>query len=195
MSRHRCPVLIAPSVSAEPTEITLKISEKGWIPYKVRFDTTDGVWIVTVIDWKRRLDKRPKLAFLEERFVPKGRFKSCQILSHAIRVGQRADERASDATLAAARACSGVRAAMSVSGQSRPIHSAPVPTIVCSYSNSKQTQVRSDCLLNANNCRQPIATRSTRRHAAVALTARRGREPWRRCHCIQAKRSTSQRRM
>jgi hypothetical protein len=52
----------------------------------------------------------PRLAFVGECFVPKGWFKSCQILSHAIRVGQRADERASHATLAPARACSGVRA-------------------------------------------------------------------------------------
>jgi hypothetical protein len=64
MSRHRYPVLIetakgrrpagfSASAAAERTEITFKIRERGWIPYKVRFDSADGVWIVAVIDWQR----------------------------------------------------------------------------------------------------------------------------------------------
>jgi hypothetical protein len=49
----RQPAGFSAPASAEPSEITPKIREKGWIPYRIRFDTTDGVWIVTVIDWKR----------------------------------------------------------------------------------------------------------------------------------------------
>ena len=38
----------------EPAQIALQTREKGWIPYRVRFDAEPGAWIVSVIDWKRR---------------------------------------------------------------------------------------------------------------------------------------------
>ena len=63
MSQRRYPVLIetagAPrragfSVPAgeQPFRITMKLREKGWMPYRVRFDAAAEAWMVSVIDWK-----------------------------------------------------------------------------------------------------------------------------------------------
>jgi hypothetical protein len=37
----------------EPAQVALQTREKGWIPYRVRFEPEPGAWIVSVIDWKR----------------------------------------------------------------------------------------------------------------------------------------------
>ena len=37
----------------EPARIALQAREKGWVPYRVRFDPERGAWVVSVIDWKR----------------------------------------------------------------------------------------------------------------------------------------------
>jgi hypothetical protein len=63
MSHRRYPVLIesagarkragfnAPA-GEQPFRITMKLRERGWNPYRVRFDAGEGAWIVSVIDWK-----------------------------------------------------------------------------------------------------------------------------------------------
>ena len=62
-SRVKCPILIeadgriAPSAlfaSATdlPSDITIRIREVGWKPYRVRFDETQTAWIVSAIDWR-----------------------------------------------------------------------------------------------------------------------------------------------
>ena len=63
MSYRRYPVLIesagnrkragfsAPAAE-QPFRITMKLREKGWHPYRVRFDPAVEAWIVSVIDWK-----------------------------------------------------------------------------------------------------------------------------------------------
>ena len=62
MRKRQCPVLIetyqglfpaglrAANV-AQPSEVALAVREKGWTPYRVRFDTKAHVWIAKVIDW------------------------------------------------------------------------------------------------------------------------------------------------
>ena len=63
MSHRRYPVLIESAgtrkragfsapVGEQPFRITMKLREKGWHPYRVRFDATEEAWIVSVIDWK-----------------------------------------------------------------------------------------------------------------------------------------------
>jgi hypothetical protein len=59
-----CPVLVetwqgrtqsglsAPKHS-QPAEVALALREKGWTPYRVRFDSEGEQWIANVIDWKR----------------------------------------------------------------------------------------------------------------------------------------------
>jgi hypothetical protein len=42
---------ISAPLSMEPTDITLKIREQGWRPYRARFDECELAWIVSVIDW------------------------------------------------------------------------------------------------------------------------------------------------
>lgn len=37
----------------EPVQIAMKLREKGRTAYRVRFDVEAGVWIASVIDWKR----------------------------------------------------------------------------------------------------------------------------------------------
>jgi hypothetical protein len=34
-----------------PEQITLKIREMGWKPYRARFDAAQTAWIVSAIDW------------------------------------------------------------------------------------------------------------------------------------------------
>ena len=64
MRKRRCPVLVetyqgrlpsgvyAPP-TAHPTEVTLALREKGWAPYRIRFEPEEDVWIAKVIDWGR----------------------------------------------------------------------------------------------------------------------------------------------
>ena len=36
-----------------PVEVSLRLREKGWTAYKIRFDHSAFVWIARVIDWQR----------------------------------------------------------------------------------------------------------------------------------------------
>jgi hypothetical protein len=42
--------LSAPA-TAQPAEVALALREKGWMPYRIRFDPEADVWIAKVIDW------------------------------------------------------------------------------------------------------------------------------------------------
>lgn len=37
----------------EPVQVAMKLRERGRDAYRVRFDADAGVWLATVIDWKR----------------------------------------------------------------------------------------------------------------------------------------------
>ncbi|HEX5779297.1 MAG TPA: hypothetical protein VFY21_10695 [Xanthobacteraceae bacterium] len=64
MRQRRFPVLLetakgriragfsAPAAE-EPVQVALKLRERGRIAYRVRFDAEAGVWLASVIDWKR----------------------------------------------------------------------------------------------------------------------------------------------
>jgi hypothetical protein len=63
MSYRRYPVLIetsgsrrragfSASAGEEPSRITMKLREKGWTPYRARFDAAAEAWVVSVIDWQ-----------------------------------------------------------------------------------------------------------------------------------------------
>jgi hypothetical protein len=32
-------------------EVALALREKGWVPYRIRFEPDEDVWIAKVIDW------------------------------------------------------------------------------------------------------------------------------------------------
>jgi hypothetical protein len=42
--------LYAPA-TAQPVEVALALREKGWVPYRIRFEPEAEVWIAKVIDW------------------------------------------------------------------------------------------------------------------------------------------------
>jgi hypothetical protein len=42
--------LFAPD-TAQPYEVALALRDKGWTPYRIRFDSEAAVWIAKVIDW------------------------------------------------------------------------------------------------------------------------------------------------
>jgi hypothetical protein len=62
MPKRLCPVLVqtyqgrssagisAPD-TARPVEVAIRLREKGWRPYRIRFDPEAAVWIANVIDW------------------------------------------------------------------------------------------------------------------------------------------------
>jgi len=73
--RQRCPILIEfrggeikvgtfASRGEQPADIAIMIREKGWNPYRVRFDDTRAAWIVSSLDMFPRLSesKRNKAA-------------------------------------------------------------------------------------------------------------------------------------
>ena len=62
--RGKCPILIeaagrrAPSElfasgNESPAEIAIMIRERGWKPYRARFDEALAAWIVSTIDWQQ----------------------------------------------------------------------------------------------------------------------------------------------
>ena len=64
MRRRRFPVLLATAkgrhragfsapASEEPVQIALRLRDKGWTAYRIRFDVEAGAWLASVIDWKR----------------------------------------------------------------------------------------------------------------------------------------------
>ena len=52
-SAGRRPAGFRAFANEEPAWIALQTREKGWIPYRVRFESEPGAWVVSVIDWKR----------------------------------------------------------------------------------------------------------------------------------------------
>ena len=49
--RGLCPSGLAVPPTAQPAEIALALREKGWVPYRIRFEPEGNVWIAKVIDW------------------------------------------------------------------------------------------------------------------------------------------------
>ena len=39
----------------QPAEVAIKLREKGWSPYRVRFDDIQAAWIVSSLDYMRPL--------------------------------------------------------------------------------------------------------------------------------------------
>ena len=37
--------------NAQTCDIALAVREKGWAPYRVRFDPEESAWVAKVIDW------------------------------------------------------------------------------------------------------------------------------------------------
>jgi hypothetical protein len=61
--RKRCPILIelgqdviksevVASDSEQPATIAIKMREKGWSPYRVRFDDNQAAWIVSSLNYR-----------------------------------------------------------------------------------------------------------------------------------------------
>jgi hypothetical protein len=62
MRKRSCPVLVetyqgrfpsgvyAPT-TAHPTEVTIALREKGWVPYRIWFEEQEDLWVAKVIDW------------------------------------------------------------------------------------------------------------------------------------------------
>jgi len=42
--------IVAPE-NGEPAQISLKVRDQGWAPYRVRFDASQAAWIVSTFDW------------------------------------------------------------------------------------------------------------------------------------------------
>jgi hypothetical protein len=38
------------SEAEQPAEISIKVRERGWLPYRVRFDQSKPAWIVSSLD-------------------------------------------------------------------------------------------------------------------------------------------------
>jgi hypothetical protein len=64
MRRRSCPVLVetyqgrSPSgvyapPTAHPTDVTIALREKGWVPYRIWFEEQEDLWVAKVIDWGR----------------------------------------------------------------------------------------------------------------------------------------------
>jgi hypothetical protein len=37
----------------QPAEVSMRVREKGWVPYRVRFDEIQAAWIVSSLDLVR----------------------------------------------------------------------------------------------------------------------------------------------
>ena len=42
---------IVASDAEEPAQVSIRLRDKGWAPYKVRFDDGQGAWIASAFDW------------------------------------------------------------------------------------------------------------------------------------------------
>ena len=65
MPQSRYPVLVdtgqrrvragfSASANETPVALALKLREKGWDAYRLRFEAETKAWIASVIDWKRK---------------------------------------------------------------------------------------------------------------------------------------------
>lgn len=39
--------------TADAADVSMRLRERGWAPYKLRLDLEQHAWIAVVIDWKR----------------------------------------------------------------------------------------------------------------------------------------------
>ena len=64
--RQRCPILVElggsvikadifASDAEHPADVAMKLRDKGWSPYRVRFDDGQAAWIVSSLDKLNRL--------------------------------------------------------------------------------------------------------------------------------------------
>jgi hypothetical protein len=37
--------------TAHPTDVTIALREKGWVPYRIWFEEHENLWVAKVIDW------------------------------------------------------------------------------------------------------------------------------------------------
>ena len=60
--RRRCPILVEfegqvvkselfASDAEQPADISMKIREGGWKPFRVRFDATNSAWVVSTLEY------------------------------------------------------------------------------------------------------------------------------------------------
>jgi len=49
----RSPAGLSAPATAKPVEVALALREKGWAPYRIRFEPEEDAWIAKVIDWGR----------------------------------------------------------------------------------------------------------------------------------------------
>ena len=65
-TRQRCPILVEldgslikadifASDAEQPADVAMKLRDKGWSPYRVRFDDGQAAWIVSSLDKLNRL--------------------------------------------------------------------------------------------------------------------------------------------
>jgi hypothetical protein len=38
--------------TADAADVSMRLRERGWLPYRLRLDLEQHVWIAVVIDWK-----------------------------------------------------------------------------------------------------------------------------------------------
>jgi hypothetical protein len=51
-SRGRCSAGFSVPEAATAVDVSIKLRERGWEPYRVRLDPELHAWIAIVIDWK-----------------------------------------------------------------------------------------------------------------------------------------------
>jgi hypothetical protein len=63
--QRRCPVLVESkgqviksdlfaSAAEQPADISIKIRDRGWKPFRVRFDDSNSAWVVSTIEYAER---------------------------------------------------------------------------------------------------------------------------------------------
>jgi hypothetical protein len=73
-----CPVLIergghiikseiVASDNEEPARISMRMRDKGWAPYRVRFDEGQSAWVVSTFDWSPPPPKASRSADLGQK--------------------------------------------------------------------------------------------------------------------------------
>jgi len=44
--------IVAPETE-EPAQVSLRVRDRGWAPYRVRFDQGQAAWIVSTFEWSK----------------------------------------------------------------------------------------------------------------------------------------------
>jgi hypothetical protein len=66
--QRRCPILVETkgqmiksdlfaSDAEQPADISIKIRDRGWKPFRVRFDDSNSSWVVSTIEYAKRGDQ------------------------------------------------------------------------------------------------------------------------------------------